>query len=159
MKRIGFIILLGVVLCISLGAHQYTYKQIHGTAPISVAIDSADSTTQTGTAPLGDAFTEGFTSLLGKVYLSGPLTGHTDAGSDDSGWIWVYAKFANELHLLDSAVCGALPCSLRVNIPDAAGTDTLIKPQIQLDWKIYEEIHDTVVTFPYSINWNFYLQY
>ena len=132
-----------------------------------------DSTNDSGSVNLslgiGDAQTEGFKSIVGKVYLRGPgpgfdedgnpAGGYAGMGNQDWGYLMLRTVFNNEIHTIDSLQCEDLPCSLRfVHAASTAGSDTLLKEMIRIDWVFFDTLADTTLTFRYSLDYDIYLQ-
>ena len=151
------------------------FKIVRGRQYVNIVTDSGganDSTNDSGSVNLslgiGDAQTEGFTSILGKVYFRGPQGGYDEdggyagdyagIGNQDWGYLMLRTVFNNEIHTLDSLQCEDLPCSLRFVHEDSAGTDTLLKPIIRVDWVFFDTLADTTLTFRYLIDYDIYLQ-
>lgn len=152
------------------------FKIIRGRQYVEIVTDSGganDSTNDSGSVNLslgfGDAQTEGFTSILGKVYFRGPIDGYDEdggnatayagMGNQDWGYLMLRTVFNNEIHTVDSLQCEDLPCSLRfVHAASTAGSDTLLKPIIRVDWVFFDTLADTTLTFRYAIDYDIYLQ-
>lgn len=158
MKRI--IVLIVLMLAVTAWADpRFNHKQIQGNQTLTVATDSTgDSTYASGSANLVDNSLEGFKGMMAKIVLRGPISAYAGIGNQDSGWIWLRTYFAGDTFLLDSAVANSIPVTLRYELPAAAGTDTLLKDYLIVDWAIFDSLGDTTLAVKYDISWDINLK-
>lgn len=133
--------------------------------PSVVSDSTADSLVASGSYQIPAGELDGYNALRGWVVFKGPIGDPTvltalGAGLDDSVIIRVTATWHGERHVLDTMVGAGLPETLRVMIPAAAGTDTLLKGILGIEWVLYDSIGDTTVTLNYRYDYSFdFFQY
>lgn len=160
-KVIAALFVAALLVVIYTGAGEY--KTIQGDERHVVLSDTtAGSTIVTGTinldAGIGDARCEGYDAVIAEIIMSGPNPVVAGAGNDDSAWIWLRTSFWGDEFLLDSVVQEGLPCTLRYVLPGAAGTDTVLKELLVVDFQLYDSISDTVASLSYDFKWNIILK-
>lgn len=155
---IGFLVLL--LAAVVWADPRLNNKKIQGHQTLNVSSDStADSMYVSGSANLVNNNIEGFTSIMVKIILRGPISAYAGIGNDDSAWIWLRTHWAGETVLLDSAVSEGLPTTLRYAVSsDSLGTDTLLKDYLSVDWAIYDSLGDTTINVKYDISWDINLK-
>lgn len=160
MKRIVGVMILSLLAVAISADPRFNNKKIQGHQTLTVSSDStADSMYVSGSANLVDNNLEGFTSIMAKVIIRGPISAYAGIGNDDSAWIWLRTHWAGETVLLDSAVGEGLPVTLRYEVSsDSLGTDTLLKDYLSVDWAIYDSLGDTTINVKYDISWDINLK-
>ena len=78
-------------------------------------------------------------------------------GLSDSVYIRIYTDFWGEYFLLAQDSAASFPCTVRVAIPEAAGTDTLFKEHLNIIWTVMDTATDTTATVPYKLKWQYNL--
>lgn len=156
MKRLALLVVLLVPLAV-MGQQYVMSRQFKSAQDLPVTFDStADSTIGSGNIYLGDV--TGYRNICGKVYLSEPLDSILGIGGDDSGWIWIYIDRLGESLLLDSAVAGALPCSLRVcaidTLANGIDLDSALIGDLRIGWATYDSCSDSTFTRNYQATWD-----
>jgi len=96
-------------------------------------------------------------AMYGRFILQASHKTAQGVGLSDSGFLYLFTEFANEYLELDSDSSSGLPCTLRVELPSAAGTDTLFKEHLYVAYRITDTASDTTYTIPYEIDVDYLL--
>ena len=104
-----------------------------------------------------------YDGIIFRAIIDSIPTANQGMGLSDSGYIWLYTTFADEWHLIAVDTQASLPCTLRYvqEKPYAGGsfpfTDTLLKEELLVVWRIADSASDTTATLPYEIQIDYIL--
>ena len=161
-KKWGVILLLLVVAWGAIAA--ISYEKEKGTYKMTVAVDSGSTATfQQDTFYVGKCY--GYKTVTGVAIIDGPFVTTDTAGSSgayygslDSASLILKSKCEFGWYTLDSARRNAaLPCTLRVAVPESSG-DTLLMSDVVMIARLGDSAANRSDTMFYNVKYEFILK-
>lgn len=101
----------------------------------------------------------GARSLSSRFIIGASADTMNGVGKSDSGYLWLYHVWNDiDYVLAGSTAVATVPCTLSVNIADAAGNDTVFKEKLALVYRIADTCSTKDTTITYTIDEDYLLK-